>query len=137
MIYKDVGGELKASLGEWVRILHLEAWNIRAFIQRRRDMPDQQAQGYTSYSFERRTAAILILDPMDYDDELFEQDMEQTLVHELMHLVLEVLTPENKESLEYAMLEQIVDSMATTLVKLKRGGTKLPETKQLKWERVS
>ena len=77
-------------------------------------------------------ADILLLDPMDYDDASFAQDMEQTLVHELMHLVLEVLTPENKESLEYVMLEQIVDSLATTLVKLKRGGEKSPENKELK-----
>lgn len=131
MNYKDEG-ELKASLDEWVQILHLEAWEIHTFIRRRRDIPDKQAEGYTSYSFERRMADILLLDPMDYDDASFAQDMEQTLVHELMHLVLEVLTPENKESLEYVMLEQIVDSLATTLVKLKRGGEKSPENKELK-----
>lgn len=119
MIFSD-DKELKAALEKWQHLLGLDAWVIRASIVRQMDMDDPDAEGHSNIVFSRRAALITILDPVDYpSDAIVEQDMEQTLVHELLHLCFEGFAPK-EDSMEYTLMEQEIDMLATTLVCLNR-----------------
>lgn len=120
MFYKN-DAELTAALKFWQSLLKLDAWQIKAQICRQQDMPGDAAQGNSTYVFSKRQAIISLLDPLDFPrNTLFGQDMEQTLVHELLHLSFAGFTPEDDDSLEYALMEQTIDSLATLLVMLVR-----------------
>ena len=69
-------------------------------------------------------ALISILDPRDYPDSPFEQDMEVSLVHELLHIPLRYITEPELNSLEDIHLEAFIESMAKLLVKLSREADK-------------
>lgn len=72
---------------KWRKILHLEAWDIKfQWCVRGRDMNLQDCMGCTSFLHESHQAIVQMLDPVDFDNDLFSYDYEKTLVHELLHL---------------------------------------------------
>ena len=111
---------LKSALAEWQKRLRLDAWDVRIGIHRERTFDGGGRSGEISYSIESGKAVIKLLDPVDYPDEDFPQDMEATLVHELLHLKFAAFTPQD-DTLEHRLFEQTVESMANLLVALKRG----------------
>ncbi len=54
-------------------------------------------------------------------------DLEETLVHELLHLTCAPFEPEHG-SLAHTLMEQTIDMLAKTLVRLKRGGVDVGAT---------
>ena len=87
------------------------------------------------------TVLILILDPKDYKEQDFfmEQDIEETLVHELLHLYfydIDGLSPHNISQLYMEEIsrtegdkninrpEKLINDMAKIMVKLKRSNKK-------------
>jgi hypothetical protein len=116
--------ELRAKCVEWQRILRLQDWIISVGIFRKRDMKGENRCGEVEWTLEKRMASIRILDPVDYPDGLMEeQDMELTLVHELLHLHLVAVTPDHEDELRHCALEQAIDAISRGLVALKRGLT--------------
>mgnify|MGYP000879737975 FL=1 len=111
--------ELEDYLAEWQKRLCLDAWDVRIGIYRERAFDGEGRSGEISYSIESGKAVIKLLDPVDYPDEDFPQDMEVTLVHELLHLKFAAFTPQD-DTLEHRLFEQTVESMANLLVALKR-----------------
>ena len=111
--------ELEDSLAEWQKRLRLDAWDVRIGIYRERSFDGGGRSGEISYSIESGKAVIKLLDPVDYPDEDFPQDMEVTLVHELLHLKFAAFTPQD-DTLEHRLFEQTVESMAHLLFALKR-----------------
>ena len=112
--------ELETACREWQKRLRLDAWDVRVGIARERDLEGGGRSGEVSYSIEAGKAVIRLLDPTDYPDLDFPQDMEITLVHELLHLKFAVFTPQ-EDTLAHRLFEQTVESMANLLVSLKRG----------------
>lgn len=110
---------LKSALVEWQKRLRLDAWDVRIGIHRERTFDGGGRSREISYSIESGKAVIKLLDPVDYPDEDFPQDMEATLVHELLHLKFAAFTPQD-DTLEHRLFEQTVESMANLLVALKR-----------------
>lgn len=106
--------ELTSLLDEWQQRLKLQPWNIRARIAKEKDMELQGVGGECHWTLENRTALINLLRHEDYANELFAHDMEQILVHELLHLHF---APFFKNKVEQ---EQLIDLMASVLVGLKR-----------------
>jgi hypothetical protein len=83
-----------------------------------RDMPEGM-QGCVDITWSRKEAVVSILDPVDYPpDSAWEQDMEQVLVHELLHLHF----PEPEGNDLHMLYEQGVQMTALALVDLKRQG---------------
>lgn len=111
--------EMEDSLVKWQKRLRLDAWDVRIGIRRERDFDGKWCSGEISYSIESGKAVIKLLDPVDYPDKDFPQDMEATLVHELLHLKFAAFTPQD-DTLEHRLFEQAVESMANLLVALKR-----------------
>lgn len=113
--------ELRAKCAEWQKILRLQDWIVNVSIYRERDMNNKGCCGEVEWTLEKRMASIRILDPVDYPDgTMEEQDMERTLVHELLHLHLAPFQPDREDELRYCALEQAIDAISRGLVQLKR-----------------
>lgn len=120
MIYAN-NDELMAACQEWQKILRLQDWIINASIERARDMHSTDVNGECSWQISKKMAKIKILDPIDYPPGLMEgQDMEITLVHELLHCHYAGFDNFESNTLENSMLEQSIEAISMALVKLKR-----------------
>lgn len=113
---------LEELLEEWKSILHLGQWDIELRRSRQVDFLEGDNQGEITFNRVECQAIVRILDPIDWVDTPFKQDMEKTLVHELLHLIYADFEPEDSNSLQYTLWHRSIDSMARALVSLKRKG---------------
>ena len=115
--------QLQQALAEWQKILRLQDWIIKASIRRERDMYLANSSAAVRYNYEKRMAFIHIMDPIDYEPDLMvPQDMEISLVHELLHLHYAGFDQTEKGTIEYALVEQSIEAISRALVELKRSG---------------
>lgn len=101
----------------WKRVLRLQDWEIVLKVKPFRDMDD--CRGETNYHLQKKCAIISLLDPDDSDrNEDFPYDLEQTMVHELLHLhfVDDGHTPEECP----LVFEQGINAVGAALVTLNR-----------------
>ena len=107
----------------WQKRLNLQAWDLSVVVSRANELKPKSV-GNIHWDRDKKTAVIRFLDPADYHlpfDQML-QDIEFTVVHELIHLemvpVLSDLhrTEENRREEEHA-----VNHMAEALLKLDRG----------------
>ena len=116
--------ELQSLCSEWQKTLRLQDWDIRARFVKHYRFP-QSKQGEVSCVEEQKTALIRILVPEDYEpDQEWPQDIEQTLVHELVHVHFIAFTDSEKGSAKDLALEQGVELTAWALVNLKRNANR-------------
>lgn len=111
--------ELCELCSEWQETLKLQDWEVGLAIAREIDFK-RQVQAECSWVLPKKMALIKIIDPIDYHNEVFLQDMEVSLVHELLHLHYAPFDNFDNESLECVCMEQSIDLIAKALVKLKR-----------------
>lgn len=116
-------GELKEKLKEWQGKLRLQDWMINVEIVRQREMSQMNRLGEVEFNVYAKTANISILDPVDYDD-WGKQDMENTLVHELLHLHLAGICYHfGKNDEVYAVMEeQAIEGITSGLISASRTG---------------
>lgn len=118
MIYKT-NDELQEACTEWQKRLRLQDWIIKCKISRASGVKDN-SQAHCSWVLEKKMATIVILDPIDYpEDTMHEQDMEWSLVHELLHLHFAPFDREHDEHKD-VLIEQAVDSISWGIVNLYR-----------------
>jgi hypothetical protein len=102
----------------WQERLKLQDWRIESRIVRKSELkPD--TLGNLKWNSEDKSAIIRVLDPRDYDlpASRIAEDMELTVVHELIHLHLSVLPRDpQKKGVE----EQVVDKISVALFNLER-----------------
>ena len=111
---------LQVFLKKWVAILSLQEWDIHAEICSEEYFTNKDCDGETLFLLSKAQATIHILDPNDYpNDASFEQDMEITLVHELLHLKYAGFQPPD-DSPEHAYFERGIQTTAKVLVGLCR-----------------
>lgn len=108
--------DLSALLTQWQAILRLQDWDITVQYARSLEMGD--SEGKIETTLPRKAALISILDPCDWQEPTV-QDVEQTLVHELLHIHT-AQWPSDGESACLAE-EQGVDAIAGALIRLQRG----------------
>jgi hypothetical protein len=105
----------------WQKRLHLDDWKIEARIVRSNELkPD--TLGNLKWNTISRTAVIKVLNPVDYDMAAGDvpEDMEYTVVHELIHLQLAALPRDlNRKDVE----EQVINKIADALMALEKGDT--------------
>jgi|SRR5579871_718405 len=108
----------------WQKRLDLQDWKITTEIVRIWDLkPD--TLGNLHWNSENKTALIHVLNPVDYDlpPSQIPQDIEYTIVHELIHLQLSVLPHDpNGKNLE----ERVVNKISEALFQLEKGETYHP-----------
>lgn len=114
---------LQQRLVYWQQKLRLQDWRIKVSIARSADIGGEY-QGGINWSLNAKTASIRVLDPIDYPEHSSEkQDMENTLVHELLHIHFALISEKcNPQPTEIYNLfeEQAIESLADALVALER-----------------
>lgn len=120
---KEKATVTEAQVADWVRLwqkrLRLEDWKIDVRIVRSSELkPD--TLGNLKWNSITRTATIKVLNPTDYDipADAVPEDMEYTVLHELIHLQLSVLPRDlNHKDVE----EQVVNRIGDALMQLEKG----------------
>jgi hypothetical protein len=130
--------ELEKTGREWQDLLELSNWLIQYRLLPVREMPDESL-GHCDRVYNERRAVIKVMDPAtapgtNIHPEV-EQDWEETLVHELLHIPIgdihrqwedkaeEYLPPVLWKAIDGNIgdaVEQTINNLARTLVKLKR-----------------
>ena len=116
-------------LSLWQKRLNLQDWNISLVVSRATELKPKTL-GNIHWDAEKKTAVLRVLDPIDYKLPFNEilQDLEFTVVHELIHLELSpVLTPLQRNDANRREEEHAVNHMAEALLKLDRA-QRAPET---------
>lgn len=105
---------------EWVQVLRLQDWRIDVRFVRGEEI--NGCFGETSINFPLKTAYVKICRPEDMKYKGYlGSDIEETLVHELIHLHIEVLCRNAGQDSELRFLaEQAIEAMSLALVGLKR-----------------
>jgi hypothetical protein len=110
----------------WQKRLDLEDWKIALLVVRSSDLKPKTL-GNIHWDSEKKTAVIRVLDPADYKMPLraMLDDMEFTVVHELIHLELSpVLSPLQRNEANRVDEEHAVNQMAQALLTLERKAAK-------------
>jgi hypothetical protein len=108
--------QLREKLKEWQKRLRLQDWIITASIKRARDLKDD-SQACVSWVLTKKMATIGIMDSIDYPpDSMVSQDMEISLVHELLHLHFAPISDMDDESIFQIAEEQAIESISYGLV---------------------
>lgn len=110
-------------VSNWVRLwqkrLRLDDWKIESRVVRAAELkPD--TLGNLKWNSVSRTAVIKVLSPLDYDAPEVDiaEDIEYTVLHELLHLQLAVLPRDlGRKDIE----EQVVNRLADALMQLDKG----------------
>lgn len=106
----------------WQKRLNLQAWDISVLLTRANGMRPNTV-GNIRWDNDKKTAVIRILDPVDYrlPSDAMLRDIEFTIVHELIHLVMApVLADLHRTEANRLDEEVAVNHMAGALLKLDR-----------------
>lgn len=105
-------------VGVWKERLKLEDWQVSAVMTRQADLAPKTLGGIR-WDKPKKTAVIWVLDPSDYRLPFREMldDMEMTVVHELIHLEL-ATAPHHEAS--RSVEEHAVNGIAAALLALDR-----------------
>jgi len=109
-------------LAVWQKRLDLQDWNIAVVVARAGELKPKTL-GNIHWDLEKKTAVIRVLDPADYKMPFPEmlQDIEFTVVHELIHLnFAPVLSDLQRSDANRREEEHAVNHMAEALLKLDR-----------------
>jgi hypothetical protein len=117
--------QAEALLAEWQRTLRLQDWDVVVRIVRGNGLELRQGlDGHCNWTLPNKTAFIRISDPVDYDPAIvFPYDMEEILVHELVHLHFAPIAKFDEGSAEDTALEQAVEMLSQALVTAKRAAS--------------
>lgn len=120
--------ELRAKCAEWQKVLRLQDWIVVLKVKRGWDLPIPNACGTCTWDLAQRTALISIADPIDYPpDAIVPNDMELTLVHELLHLHFAAIEPEGAS----VAGEQAIESISWGLISMARRGGECENEKHI------
>lgn len=113
--------ELQVKCSEWQKVLRLQDWIITICICREREMSETGRAAEIEATLPKRMATIRILDPVDYPPDLVElQDMELSLVHELLHIHLFPLFADRANEMTMIAEEQAIEAISRGLIELAR-----------------
>jgi hypothetical protein len=111
--------ELQELCAEWQKRLGLSYWKITANFARHYEF-DDDSEAKATYIMGQEKAIIKVMSPNDYNS-LYPQDIEESLVHELIHILYAPLAPDGGFSgIQQTFEEQFINRTASALVTLKR-----------------
>ncbi|MEX2302408.1 MAG: hypothetical protein WD733_15810 [Bryobacterales bacterium] len=105
-------------LAIWQQRLDLDDWQISLLLTRREDLKPKTLGGIR-WDKRKKQAVIWVLDPLDYPlpHEQMLEDMERTIVHELLHLEL---ASRRRSEASRSHEEHAVNRIAEAFLKLDR-----------------
>src|SRR5437868_3473857 len=107
-------------LSVWQKRLRLQDWNITLVVSRATELKPKTL-GNIHWDTDKKVATLRVLDPADYKLPFNEmlQDLEFTVVHELIHLELSpVLSPLQRNDANRREEEHAVNHLADALLRL-------------------
>src|SRR5579863_7369375 len=113
----------REKLSVWQKRLDLQDWDVALEVVRGTELKPRTL-GNIHWDSDKKTAVIRVLDPADYRLPFHEMldDMEFTVVHELIHLeIAPVLTHFTRSDADRTEEEHAVNHMADALLHLDRG----------------
>ena len=113
----------KEKLSIWQKRLNLQDWDVSLEVVRSTELKPKTL-GNIHWDTEKKTAVIRVLDPADYRLPFHDmlEDMEFTVVHELIHLeIAPVLSHFTRSDADRRDEEHAVNHMAEALLHLDRG----------------
>ena len=113
----------REKLAVWQKRLNLQDWDVTLEVVRSTELRPRTL-GNIHWDNEKKTAVIRVLDPADYRLPFPEMldDMEFTVVHELIHLeIAPVLSHFTRSDADRSEEEYAVNHMAEALLHLDRG----------------
>jgi hypothetical protein len=108
---------LNVLLKKWQAILRLQDWDITIKYKRHYDMDDNKAGG-VSWIKRRKIARISVLDPIDIGTGWNSEDVEATVVHELLHIQFCMIDDFSGVSAD--LFEQAIEATTNSLIRLDR-----------------
>ncbi len=104
---------------QWQKRLDMGDWRIITLIVRHSELKPETL-GNLHWDTENHTATIRVLDPRDYElpPSDVPQDIEYTIVHELIHLQLSVLP---RDTSTRTVEERVVNKISVALFQLEKG----------------
>lgn len=114
--------QLQEKLVYWQEKLRLQDWILSVRIVRAKEMNAEYA-AQVNWVLSKKMASIYILDQIDYpDDCMGERDMENDLVHELLHLHFAPLSDHfsNNSDIYSTFEEQAIESISFGLIEAER-----------------
>lgn len=111
---------LEKCIDFWKEVLGLQPWNIQAMFERAGNLNGYHAN--IKYKPEKEAAILRVMDPIDWYDYPWPQDVEASIVHELLHLLLWPLDYMESGPLSETHTEQIIERLTKALVNLRRCG---------------
>ena len=109
--------DLSALVAKWQPILRLQDWDITAIYERHFAMDDGK-QGGVKWLRRLKQARIRVLDPSDYGVQWQPQDVEATVVHEMLHVHFALV--DDYVSLSLDLFEQSIEAISLALIRLDR-----------------
>jgi hypothetical protein len=110
------------SLSQWCRwwrdALGMSDWVLDVRFARLSELDG--AYGRSSYKSSMKSANICLIANIDADDADHNFDIEQTLVHELLHCKLWHFNRDGAGEVESILEEQVIDTLAWSCVNLRR-----------------
>lgn len=117
-------------LREWQKRLGLDDWRIKLVDNMNpEDMMLENVSGDVDWSESIKTARIEIMNPKFYGKRIVPFDYEKTLVHELLHLKL-CLVSDKVDEFQTRYMHQIIDDLARAFVDAKRTDSQDKEGKR-------
>lgn len=116
--------EAAAGLEKWMRILHLQDWELTITLVPQTTFDDRMQAGdcTTRKNFAAAEIRLATLETLDLVGSPRMADMERTLVHELLHCVLRSgrLWPKDVDEHQLNHYEHGIEAMARAFVELDR-----------------
>lgn len=111
---------LDAMVQKWAKILRLQDWDVTIRMVDKKDLTLEGVAGEISWNREHQQAEIQILDPSQIGANTVQADVEETIIHELMHLHASPFDEFESGTPEYYALELFINRVAQALYKLDR-----------------
>lgn len=106
-------------IATWKPRLGLSDWQIELQVEKE---PRGSTIAWTIYDWTMKKATVGVTAAILTHKYDFEVDVEESLVHELLHLVLAPVAPDaDEDDLVFSTFEQILNTLARALVELSRG----------------
>ena len=100
----------------WRKKLNLSDWTIKfEFNVDPDDMAIEGACGATSFVESCKSAIVQIVDPKKMEDGIVPFNLEETIVHELLHLKLSLITT-GSDAMTERVGHQIIDDLSKSFV---------------------
>ena len=105
---------------EWQKRLRLADWDVDVKVVPAMDMYTTQLQGSVHWQMTERTANIKLVTPEDAakQNPVRPYSIEETLIHELLHLHMAGFEPDNSQQAECLAMEFAINAIAGALLKL-------------------